>query len=226
MNFDDIGLKIGDVLQIEICNHLGSRYPVRLIGLNPNHGFIISSPKNTEGNLMFLKEGQDIIIRFAALNSVVAFNTQVLEDRTRPYPHVHIAIPPEIESVEVRKAIRVQLALAATVINEDTESSPINMRITDLSFMGARLEGQEEIGQKGETLSVTMVLKVDEYDYTVTVLGQIVSEGTNFVKHPETDEEQAEGLFFGIKFAEIDAEDAAPLHAYVYKTLLKQFHAL
>ncbi|HFB66769.1 MAG TPA: flagellar brake protein [Aeromonadales bacterium] len=226
MDFENIGLKIGDVLQIELCNQPGSRYPVRLIGLNPNHGFIITSPKNAEGNLMFLKEGQEIIVRFAALNSVIAFNTQVLEDRTRPYPHVHIAIPPKIESVEVRKAIRVQLALVATVINETGESSPVTMRITDLSFMGAKLEGQVEVGQKGDTLSVTMVLKVDEYEYTVTVMGNIVASGINFVKNPETDEEEAEGLFFGIKFAEIDAEDAAPLHAFVYREMLKQFHAL
>ncbi len=226
MNFESIGLKIGDVLQVELCSQPGSRYPVRLIGLNPNHGFIITTPRNSDGNHMFLKEGQEIIIRFAALNSVIAFNTSVLENRSKPYPHVHINIPPKIESVEIRKAMRVRLALAATVINEDTESSPVNMRITDLSFMGARLEGQVDVGKKEETLSVTMALTIDKYEYTVTILGTIVALGLNFVKNEETDVEEAEGLFFGIKFNKVDAEDAAPLHAFVYREMLKQFHAL
>ena len=48
----------------------------------------------------------------------------------------------------------------------------------------------------------------------------------NFVKNVESDTEEPQGLFFGIKFHEVDIEDAAPLHAFVNREMLKQYHAL
>lgn len=226
MDFYNLGLKIGDLLQLELSNQPGSRYPVKLIGIHKGHGFIVTSPVNSQGNPFFLKENQKIVVRTAALNSVIAFKTNVIEDRIKPYPHVHIALPPNIESVEVRKAMRVQLNLSATVINEAQESSPVNMTVTDLSFMGARIEGQVEIGQKEELISLTMKLHLDQYEYTVTVTGHIVAYGINFVKNPETERDEPKGLYFGIKFNEVDEEDVAPLHAFVYREMLKQYNAL
>ncbi len=226
MDFDKLGLKIGDVLQLEITSQPGSRYPVKLIGVCSNKGFITSSPVNKEGKLIFLKKGQELVIRFAALNTVSAFNTKVLEDRTSPYPHIHIAIPPTIESVEVRQAFRVNLKLPVTIINEDTESSPVTMMITDLSPMGARIVGQVEVASKDEKISVTLQLKVAENIYTLSIIGKVMAKGINYVVDKETGEDTQQGLFFGVKFEQVDLEDSAPLHAFVYHEMLQKLQAV
>ncbi len=226
MDFENLGLKIGDILQLEITAQQGSRFPVKLIGIHSKKGFITSSPINKEGKLIFLKQGQDLIIRFATLTSVSAFNTKVLEDRTSPYPHVHIAIPPDIESIEVRQAFRINIELPVTVINEDTESSPVTMTITDLSPMGARIEGQVEVADKNQLLSTTMQLNVAGHSYTVSVSGRVMAKGINYVEDKETGSDVQKGLYFGIKFEEIDFEDSAPLYAYVYHEMLQKLQAL
>ena len=226
MDFENLGLKIGDVLQLEISSQPGSRFPVRLIGIHSKKGFITSSPLNQEGKFIFIKKDQAVVIRFATLTNVSAFNTKVLEDKTTPYPHLHLAIPPHIESIEVRQAFRINIQLPVTIINEDTESKPVSMTITDLSPMGARVEGQVEIASKGDLVSTTMQLDVAGNQYTVSVTGKVMAKGINYVADKETSEEVQQGLYFGLKFEEIDHEDAAPLYAFVYHEMLQKLQAV
>jgi len=226
MKFENLGLKIGDTLQLENTSVPGSRFPVRLIGMNSNKGFITTSPVNKEGNLVFLKKGQELVIRFATLTNVSAFNSTVLEDRTTPYPHIHIAIPPNIESIEVRQAFRVDLELPVTVFNENTESPPVTMTITDLSPMGARIEGQVEVANSGDVLSLAMQLDVAGHLYTVTVAGKVMAKGINYAEDKKTGTEQQKGLYFGLKFEQIDVEDSAPLFAFVYHEMLQKLQAV
>jgi len=226
MDFENLGLKIGDVLQLEIGSKPGSRYPIRLIGIHSKKGFITSSPLNKEGKFIFIKKEQSVVIRFATLTSVSAFNTKVIEDKTTPYPHLHIDIPPNIESIEVRQAFRINIELPVTVINEDTESKPFSMTITDLSPMGARVEGQVEIADKGELLSTTMQLEVAGHQYTVSLSGKVMAKGINYVTDKETSEEVQKGLYFGVKFEKIDYEDSAPLYAFVYYEMLQKLQAV
>ena len=226
MDFENLGLKIGDVLQLEISSQPGSRFPVRLIGIHAKKGFITSSPINQDGKFIFIKKDQPVVIRFATLTSVSAFNTTVLEDKTTPYPHLHLAIPPNIESIEVRQAFRINIELPVTIINEDTESKPVSMTITDLSPMGARIEGQVEIANKGDLVSTTMQLGVAGNQYTVSVTGKVMAKGINYVADKETSEEVQKGLYFGLKFEGIDYEDAAPLYAFVYHEMLQKLQAV
>jgi c-di-GMP-binding flagellar brake protein YcgR len=223
VDFESLGLKIGNTMQLERVGN-PARYPVRLIGLEPTKGLIITPPKGSDGKYLFMKEGQGVIIRLALLNSVMAFATQVLEDRAKPYPHVHLALPREIESIEVRRAVRVATDLMATVINESQESHSMAVTMVDLSPMGARLESAMALAEKGDRVSVTVKLPMASYDYTVTLTGTVVAAG---LVHKNGEEAITENAFyFGLQFEGLDAEDAAPLHAFVYQELLKQLNVL
>lgn len=217
MDFEKLGLKIGIAMQLQREGD-ARRYVVRLIGIEPRHGVIVTPPRDRDGKTLFLREGQNVIVRFAMLNSVMAFETKVLEDKVKPYPHVHLAIPKEIESIEVRRAARIETDMQVTVINETTESAPIVARLADLSPIGARVESQKELAEKGNLLSLSFTVKIAHYEYTLTIRGTVVAAGA--VDETNT----GQPYYLGVQFHPPDEEDAAPLYAYVYQELLAELN--
>lgn len=217
MDFEKLGLKIGIAMQLQREGD-PQRYVVRLIGIEPRHGVIVTPPRSRDGKTLFLREGQRIIVRFAMLNSVMAFETKVLEDKVKPYPHVHLAIPREIESIEVRRAARITTDIQVTVINESKESHLHTAQLADLSPIGARVEAQKPIAEKGDSISLSFTVTVADYDYTLTIRGTVVACGM------VGEGGATETYYLGVQFERPDAEDAAPLFAYVYQELLSELN--
>ena len=160
MSENILNLHVGNTLQLQrISPEYKDRYTVTLIGYLRGRGLIVTTPQVHE-KVQFIKEGMRFAVRMLEGSSVMGFVTVVTHSATKPYPHLHLSYPEEIESIAVRNAERINTNLPALVRNTrdpEAESSWQPALVKDLSSTGARLESLEPLGRKGERL----VLKFD-----------------------------------------------------------------
>ena len=122
MQLDEMGLQIGTFLQIQLLDDEAKRYTVQLIGYHHGHGLIISAPKSSGSELaMILRDDQPLNIRIKSNKAAAAFRCNIVEKRMKPYPHIHLSIPDEIESVAVQQNEMIDLEQAITFINDDDD---------------------------------------------------------------------------------------------------------
>jgi len=105
MQLDEMGLQIGSLIQIQLVDDESKKYTVQLIGFHKENGLIISAPKSSGSELsMILRDDQPLILRIKSAKNTAVFRSRILEKRLTPYPHLHIAIPDEIESKAVEQS--------------------------------------------------------------------------------------------------------------------------
>src|SRR5574340_43987 len=103
---DDIKLQIGDTLQLQPQHEASAeRYYVKLIGYLKNAGVIVSTP-SADGKLLFVREGQNFVVRAFCGKSAFAFPTTVIKAASVPYAHLHLSYPRRVRGIVVRKGAR------------------------------------------------------------------------------------------------------------------------
>ncbi len=223
MRFSDLGLKMGDVMQLQASADSDARYPVKLLGFLPERSVIISAPCETKGKPIFLREDQMVTLRFVVNNVASGFSSKVLSMRTSPSPYVHLEMPKQVEAIEVRNAVRVNTDISATIINETHKSNPISVTVTNMSVLGGKLECSKKIALIGDQLSLTMTLNLDEIDKVVTLECHIRNKGNYEV---ERNGSKSLKNWYGFHFDFNDDEDRLLLKAFVYQEILRSLHLL
>ncbi|WP_196137510.1 flagellar brake protein [Aliikangiella sp. G2MR2-5] len=204
-------------MQIQIGDSAEQRYPVKYYGCNPKGSVIVSAPKTGADKLMFIREGQVVTMRFVAKNVASGFTTRVLVTRGQPYPYLHLDIPKEIQTVEVRKEVRVATALSVTVINKTHSSPALGGKVTNMSCSGFRLESSMKMALQDNKLNVTMKFNIEGIEKLVT-MDTVVT----YVK--EKPEEEL--YIYGVNIDDIDDDDMISLRAFVYQELLRSLHMI
>jgi len=204
-------------MQLQIGDNAEQRYPVRFFGINPKGSVIVSAPKSGQDKMIFVREGQLVTLRFVAMNVASGFTTRVMVTRGQPYPYLHLEIPKEIQTVEVRKEVRVATDIAVTVINKTHNSPALTGRLVNMSCSGGRIETNMKIALKENILNVTMKLLLEDIERLVT-MDCIVS----YIKEDEDDEVFA----YGVNIETIDEEDMVSLRGFVYQELLRNLHMI
>lgn len=114
------------MLQLQrISPEFNDRYTVTLIGYLEGRGLIVTTPQ-VHQKVQFIKEGMRFAIRLLGGDKVMGFVTTVIHSSTKPYPHLHLSYPQEIESLAIRNAERINTNLPALVRNTrlpDNEAS-------------------------------------------------------------------------------------------------------
>jgi len=217
MRVEELGLTFGDMLQIQIGDDVENRYPVKFIGINPSSSVIVSAPITGKDKIFFVREGQNVTLRFVVKNVVSAFSTRVILTRGKPYPYLHLDIPKEVQTVEVRKEIRVETDINATIINKTHSSPALTSRMLNLSCSGGRIESKAKIAAMDNRLNLTMPLIIHEIERLVT-MECVVS----YVK----EDEENNKFIYGVNFEEIDDDDSLILRGYIYQELLILMHMI
>ena len=217
MRVEELGLTFGDMLQIQIGDDAENRYPVKFIGINPSASVIVSAPITGKDKIYFVREGQNVTLRFVVKNVVSGFATKVILTRGTPYPYLHLEIPKEVQTVEVRKEVRVETDINATVINKTHSSPALTSRMLNLSCSGGRIESKARIATMDNHLNLTMPLTIHETERLVT-MECIVS----YVK----EDEESSTFIYGVNFEEIDEDDGLMLRGYIYQELLISMHMI
>ncbi|TQV76618.1 flagellar brake protein [Aliikangiella marina] len=217
MRVEELGLAPGDALQLQIGDNADARYPVKFIGINPRGSVIVSAPQSGKDKMIFVRESQLVTLRFVAKNTASGFTTRVLATRGQPYPYLHLEIPKDIQSVEVRKEVRVATDIGVTIINKTHKSPALTGRLLNMSCSGVRIETNMRIALEGDLLNVTMKLLLEDIERIVTVDCLVT-----YVKEDDDAGEYA----YGMNFDNIDDEEMVSLRGYVYQEILRGLHMI
>ena len=207
---------IGETLQLQFSpGSADERYYVKLIGFLENKSIIVTTPR-LEGTALKILAEQRFIVRMISGNSAQGFTATAICSTSRPYPHLHLTYPDNLESITVRKAERVNCKLIVTVHNEEPERSlgdGKSASMQDISTAGSQIFTLEPIGEKGDTITINSKVNVVGLEQYLTISGIIrrVVEPT----------EEGGRFEYGIEFVLLEDNDKLLLHGFVYEQMMK-----
>jgi len=217
MRVEELGLTCGDMLQIQIGDNTEQRYPVKFIGINPVGSVIVSAPITGKDKIYFVREGQNVTLRFVVKNVVSGFSTRVMLTRGQPYPYLHLEIPKLVETVEVRKEVRVDTDIDATVINKTHSSPALTSKMVNMSCSGGRIESKSKLALMDNILNITLPLNIDNIERIVTMNCLVT-----YIK-----EDEDKNLFsYGVNIEQIDEDDSLYLRGYIYQEILRGMYMI
>ena len=205
-------LQVGDTLQLQYAppSTNPDRFAVRVIGFLVDKSIVTTTPVKN-GNIMLIREGQNFTIRMLQGSAVLGFNAKVLQSATKPYPHIHLAYPEDVETKVVRNAQRVNSdiqALLRSTEAPDEEDHYTKAIMVDISLTGARLESKEPLGKEGDVLHINVTLRVCESEEFLRTLINVCN-----VNVRETDEGRV--YVYGVAFRILNRIQKLLLCAYV-----------
>lgn len=194
-----LNLHVGNMLQLQrISPEFDDRYTVTLIGYLEGRGLIVTTPL-VHDKVQFIKEGMRFAVRLLDGSQVMGFVTTVTHSATKPYPHLHLSYPAEIESIAVRNAERISTnlpALARNTRHPDEEESWQPALVKDLSMTGARLESIEPLGRTGEHLVLKFDVEVCGAREQITLLSQVCNRSVIGHRGDPDDSRYCSGISF------------------------------
>ena len=227
MRFEELGLRMGDLMQLQLTSDSEVRYPVKLIGYVPGCSIIISAPYNRHDGMVFVRELQAVTLRFVVNGVASGFSAKVLAMRTTPKPYLHVEIPEDIQTVEVRQALLVNTRIYATVINETRKSHSLKVTVTHLSILGGMLECDRKIALIKDELSLTMTLSMDGIERIATLNIIIVKKHQREAGSPRDGDENSNKInVYSFEFKGNDEDDVLLLKAFVYQEILRSLHMI
>ena len=118
--------------------------------------------------MIFLREGQLVTLRLVVKNAASEFSTTVISVRGQSYPYVHLDIPKDIQTVEVRSEVRVSCDMPVTIMNKTHNSPALKGRISNLSCSGCRFDTNVKLALEGNILNMTMAIHIEDIERLVT----------------------------------------------------------
>ncbi|MCP3673541.1 MAG: flagellar brake protein [Gammaproteobacteria bacterium] len=215
MQLNEMGLQIGTMLQIHLFDDETQWYTVQLIGYHHDYGLIISAPKSSGSELaMILRDDQPLNIRIKSNKAAATFRCNIVEKRMKPYPHIHLSAPSEIESVTVEQVEMIALEQEITFINDDEDSHSTQTELSGISLYEARIQHAERLADEGQRASVTMSFSFADKNNVIVLEGIISS-----VSEISDSGEQT----LTLSYKKLDQSDKILLHAYIYERMLVNF---
>ncbi|UAW98394.1 flagellar brake protein [Halopseudomonas nanhaiensis] len=206
-----IQLAPGDPVQLQsLHGHSTERYQVRMIGVHAPVSLMVTAP-TLHGRLVFIKEGQQFLVRGFVGKDAVAYRTRVLKSQLTPYPYLHLAYPETVQSMRIRSSARVTVNLVASTV---APCGPGAARIVDLSLGGARMLSRSPIADKDDEIKVSFRINPSGLDVYLTLRGRVRA-----VQRQE--EGTAEFVATGVEFHSLSEQERLYLTNMVYQNLLK-----
>ncbi|MDT8384591.1 MAG: flagellar brake protein [Gammaproteobacteria bacterium] len=222
MSGKELALDIGDNLQLQVAADQGTRYYVKVIGYLAGKSLLVTTPM-VDGHVLPISEGQSLIVRLMSGNEIVGFSVTVICSVARPYPHLHLSFPRNVQAVTVRKALRVDLNMPATVhpcladsFAADAAQPSQPVTIQDMSTSGALLIAKSPLVETGQGLLVSMSFDVADEVEEVTLQAIVRNIRT------ERGEKVGQRYFHhGVELRLIDRAQSVLVHAFVYQRIAR-----
>lgn len=218
---DLFSLPPGAVLQVQATvPDNAPRHSVRLIGSLPGGSLVITTP-TVDGKVQIVREGQRFTCRVLKGERVVGFVAQVLNASLKPYPHLHLEYPSEVEQIVVRNASRVHARIAATARNANDGNEKqdfVPVSIVDLSETGAKVSSDRPLGKVDELLHLKFELMISGAAEELNLLGDV----RNVTERSEHGEDGDRLVYFtGVQFRTLSRYQQVLLHAWVTNQVLQ-----
>lgn len=218
----ELALEIGDHLQLQFVGDDKTRYSSRVIGYLAGHSLVVTTPK-VDGHVMPVSEGKEVIVRLMSGNNIVGFTVSVITVSVRPYAHLHLSFPQDVQAVTVRKALRVILNMTASArpcladsaeIDPDQEAQVVT--IQDMSTSGALLIANKALAKEGQYIAIDLQLDVAESTEEITLPA--------IVRNIRTERGEKAGQRYyhhGIELRVADRAQSVLVHAFVYQRIAR-----
>jgi c-di-GMP-binding flagellar brake protein YcgR len=210
LTFEEIRLQIGDALQLQWQGDSAIRYLVKLVGALKNKSVLVTSPVE-DGRQVLLKDGQAFVVRAFCGKHAFAFKTEVLRSYGAPFPYVHLSYPATVRGLVVRKHSRLDVTIIVAVMNSRNVQGAGT--VINLSLGGARIHARRPLGEKGERVTLTMKIRMDNLESVITVPA--------ILRAVAPDSEVAGMIAHGVEFVDVEQQVQLVLSAYVYRRLLE-----
>jgi c-di-GMP-binding flagellar brake protein YcgR len=220
-SFEELKPRVGDAIQLQIKEE---RYPVKLMGYVKGVTIMVSTPV-ADGGVMLLREGQPVVVRSFSGKDAYAFSSSILRVCNAPLPYLHLAYPKAVQSVAVRKTVRADFNLVGAVMNTSNPDMAASraVRICDLSISGASFTVGDLVGDKGDTLSLSFRVKLNELD--ASLAASCIVPTVNCVVRSVISESEigsTEAKFrYGVQFTEVPTDVSLLLQNMIYQKLLE-----
>lgn len=216
-----LNLPVGTNIQLELDSPKASpRFLVPVIGYVPKVAIIVATP-SIDGKVQIVRDGQRYNVRMLQGESVVGFKAKVLHSAVKPYPHLHLEYPKEMEQIVVRNAVRVNTSIACMVRNtkhEDAREHYNRATITDLSESGAKIVCKMPLAEQADMVQVNFRLKVLGDTEDISLIADVMNSSERVVKD---DEGKRLAHYCGVKFRGINRFQMVLLHAWVMEMVTK-----
>lgn len=220
MEKEQLVIETGDNLQLQILGTgTDTRHYVQVIGYSGGKSVLVSAPKS-DGKLLIVREGQQVVCRLMIGNDVVGFSGSVLRVCSRPYHYLHLSYPHDMQAITVRKALRVSISMLASMrpCKENGEvnwQAPLeSITICDLSTTGALMTANKSLGKVGDIISITMRLDVAGAPEDIMVPAVIRN-----IRPANPDGENVDLLYHGVELQLTERKESVLLHAFVYEQI-------
>jgi c-di-GMP-binding flagellar brake protein YcgR len=208
VGMDDVRWYVGETLYLQLIDNPAVRYTVRLIGFVKNKTVLVTAPA-IDGKLEFVRDGQTFIVRAFAGKKAYAFVTSAVKSVHSPHPYLHLAFPKEVRCTVVRRGVRAQVKIIASVALENPERTGAAV-LTDLSMGGASGTIKQTLGQKGEE---------GQIKFKVHAAGQDEYLNLKMALRSIAPSENGDGYKHGFEFLDVSIHDRLILSAFVHQIL-------
>jgi len=215
MKEDTLNLQVGTTVQLQLdAPEETPRHMVRVIGYLPGGSLVVATP-TVNGKVQIIREGQTFNVRVLRGDSVVGFSSKVLVSTLKPYPHLHLAYPKELEQIVVRNSARVTTRLPCMIRNTRQPDAPEHFRqvdIVDLSESGAKVASPVPLGEVSDMVQMNFRLKVIGQTEDIS----LVADLKNSMERLEKDDKGKRLIHLcGLQFRALNRFQQLLLHAWV-----------
>jgi c-di-GMP-binding flagellar brake protein YcgR len=131
-----LSIGIGTRMQFQLGTNEGKfKAAGIMVGMIPDEYLMIRVPA-IPGILGRLNEGDPIVVRYVFAGNIYGFSTTIVTSINKPALMVFLAYPHAVETLNLRKARRIQCGFPATV---KTESGDLKAVMGDISLGGCRV---------------------------------------------------------------------------------------
>ncbi len=215
---DNVRFQVGSTLQLQPLTGDGAlRFAVRVVGCLTGASLIVTAPL-VNGKVALVRDNARFTVRQLRGHRVEGFVATVLHYAAKPFPHLHLSYPKEIESVVVRNAQRASCQLPTIVHNAtrvEGDSEPTDAMMVDLSVSGARIASHVAVGDVGDMLRLSFPLRVAGVEETLALVADI----RNHIERHGAEAEVGRHLY-GVQFRSTNRYQLVLMHAFVLEHLL------
>lgn len=209
-SLSQVQLAPGDLVQLQTLHPThAERYQVRMIGVHAPVSLMVTAP-TIQGRLVFVKEGQQFLVRGFVGKDAVAYKTRVIKSNLSPFPYLHLAYPETVQSMRIRGSSRVSVELVTAVNGPAGQAAA---KIVDLSCGGARMMSPKPVAEKGDDVKLSFRINPSGLDVYLTISAKVRA-----VSRDETANSQ---VATGVEFVDLNEQDRLYLTNMVYQNLLK-----
>jgi c-di-GMP-binding flagellar brake protein YcgR len=208
VGLDDVRWYVGETLYLQQIDNPAIRYTVRLIGFVKNKTVFVTAP-TVDGKLEFIRDGQTFVVRAFSGKKAYAFVSAAVKSVHTPHPYLHLSFPREVRCTVVRRGVRAQVKVIASVSLGNPERVGAAV-LTDLSMGGTSGTIKQALGQKGDE---------GQIKFKVHAAGQDEFLNLKMVLRSVTPTENGDGYRHGFEFLDVSIHDRLILSAFVHQTL-------